>query len=137
MNMGKTTKLLRAARRGDTQTVQRLLASGASVNACNQHGWTALMRAAQNGHTECVRLLLQAGANPNTASSGGWTPLIYIAYDAAGDGAKRTIDAARLLIEFGADVNVVDTEGNTALAHAPKSSRNLITKLLKEHGAHR
>ena len=70
--------LIPASWKGDTKTVEMLLAKGADVNAKDKNGETALMMASQNGHSEIVKLLLAAGADVNAkASKAGkdYTPL--------------------------------------------------------------
>lgn len=80
----KTTRLIVAADKGDTAAVERLLASGANVNAQEMRteyvdhgngsggveyipetGRSALMAAAEKGHLAVVEKLLAAGANVN------------------------------------------------------------------------
>jgi len=53
--------LIEAAGEGDLQEVERLLNSGADVNAADDYGWTALMRAVSRDHLNMVRLLLDKG----------------------------------------------------------------------------
>jgi len=64
---------LDAARNGDTQKVQEMLAKGVPVDVredfCShyiQNEQTGLMYAAAGGHLEIVRLLLRAGASVST-----------------------------------------------------------------------
>ena len=59
----KLRPLIEAAWKGDTDTVQTLLAQGADVNAKHNIGFfTALMLAQQEGHKEIFQLLKEAGA---------------------------------------------------------------------------
>ena len=53
--------LMKAAKRGDTATIEALLAKGADVNVKNKGGKTALNIAASNGRTDVVYLLKKAG----------------------------------------------------------------------------
>lgn len=59
--------LIKAAERGDTATVHRLLDDGVDINATvdGRYPWTPLMHAAFEGHEVTVRALLDRGANPN------------------------------------------------------------------------
>ena len=61
------SKILKAAKRGDAASVERLLSStkGVDVNARHPLGWGAIHVAAMNGRREVVRALIQAGADPN------------------------------------------------------------------------
>lgn len=52
-----------AAREGDLERVEELLAAGAPVDAPNRYGATALFFAADRGHLEVVRALAAAGAS--------------------------------------------------------------------------
>jgi len=61
--------LLAAAKKGDAEAVQALLAKGVDVNAKNSYGATALSFAADKGHLEIVKLLLQNKADANVKDS--------------------------------------------------------------------
>ena len=67
---GKTL-LMRAADRGLTAEVKRLLATGAQVNTKDNDGETALMMAADEGNAAVVKLLLDAGAYVNDTDEDG------------------------------------------------------------------
>ena len=71
-------------------------------------GLTALLYAARSGCYECVQDLLAAGADINLPTPEGVTPLM-IALD------NEHNDVAKLLIEKGANLNVWDWWGRTAL----------------------
>jgi uncharacterized protein len=64
------TGLIRAAERGHTEVVHRLLDTPIEVDHINRLGWTALLEAIILGaggpdHIQTVRLLVDAGANVN------------------------------------------------------------------------
>jgi hypothetical protein len=92
--------------------------------------------AAKRGNREILQLLKESGATMDaeapTDSSMVSTPLLCAVYD--GD-----LDAARLLIEYGSDVNHVSRGHNTALMQAIVYSAGHrqaeIVKLLLAHGA--
>ena len=76
------TGLIRAADRGFTTIVARLLETDIDVDHVNRLGWTALLEAIILGggdaaHTEVVRLLVEAGADVNLADGQGVTPLAH------------------------------------------------------------
>lgn len=56
---GGHTELMRAALEGETETVERLLASGSSVNEKDDEDRTALMFAVINIHGNTVKSLLE------------------------------------------------------------------------------
>jgi ankyrin repeat protein len=66
---------LHSAAAGRHHEVCRLLiASGADVNATQQHDFTPLHAAAQHGDDELVELFLSAGADPSAQTDAGDTP---------------------------------------------------------------
>jgi ankyrin repeat protein len=76
------TGLIRAADRGYTTIVARLLETDVDVDHVNRLGWTALLEAIILGggdaaHTEVVRQLVEAGADVDLADSQGVTPLAH------------------------------------------------------------
>ena len=76
------TGLIRAADRGYTRIVARLLETEVDVDHVNRLGWTALLEAIILGggdatHTEVVRLLVEAGADVNLADGQGVTRLAH------------------------------------------------------------
>jgi hypothetical protein len=76
------TGLIRAADRGHTAIVTRLLETDIDVDHVNRLGWTALLEAIILGggdvrHTAVVRQLVDAGADVNLADGQGVTPLAH------------------------------------------------------------
>ena len=143
------TPLMTAARAGNAATVKALLDRGAKVDAREEVlGEQALMWAAAENHAEVVTLLLARGADVKARSNaltfpkdwfglegvttilpkGDWPALMY----AARDGAP---DAARALAKGGADLNLTDPEGTTALVRAIINSHYDTAAVLLEEGA--
>ena len=67
--------LVEAARKGDNQNVNELVAKGTPVNGFDQSGLSALTEASWNGHVETVKILLQKGGDPTIKKADGETPL--------------------------------------------------------------
>ena len=65
-----------AARTGNVEQIQTLLAAGAEVDTGDQDEWTALHWAVQRRHTQAARLLVSGGAAVNARTARGWTPLL-------------------------------------------------------------
>merc|ERR1712098_98886 len=72
-----------AAFAGRFETVKKLLAKGAEIDAADDEGHTALYFAVSGGTygspTKTVEVLLSQGADPNLATTQGTTPL-HVAY---------------------------------------------------------
>ena len=104
------TALAIAARIGDLDTMQRLLASGQDPNQTDPGGnhWTPLLHAIHKGQWRAVDLLLRSGANP-TGTADGLQPLLM----AAGTGDARIV---RRLLDAGADPRSDETIFLTAVA---------------------
>jgi ankyrin repeat protein len=109
------TAAMAAAVRGDADSVELLLASGADANAQGgDFARTALLGAATSGSRQTVRLLLAKGANVNARDGLGNTPLRW---------ARRRADTevAKLLEEAGGqEPRVADpTQGRSRLHKEP------------------
>merc|ERR1711907_330178 len=79
-NYSGQTPLACAAQFGSNQTVQRLVACGAAVDARDNDGSTALHYAAENGHVDVVNGLLELGARGDFINHDGLTPLDLARY---------------------------------------------------------
>jgi ankyrin repeat protein len=99
------TPVLLAARRGDVQTAELLLAAGASVDDLMADGTSALTVAVHSGHTAMAIFLLNRGANPNVIGSG------YSAMHAAV--LRGDLEVVRALLSKGALVNSRVRNGTT------------------------
>ena len=139
------TVLMTAARTGKVEAIRLLLARGADPNAQEtRFGETALMWAAAENHAPAVRLLLEAGARVDLAGKkmtfarkvagqttlpvGSMTPLMYAAREGA-------LDAAVALAEGGANLDVQDPDGTTAMLFAIINGHYDIAAMLLEKGA--
>lgn len=119
------TALMYASIKGNLALVQRLLAMGASVN---KPGWTPLHYAASANHehsTEIVRLLLENHAYIDAESPNKSTPLML----AAQYGSEGMV---KLLLDEGADVQLRNQQGLSAVDFARRSEREFMVKMLDE-----
>jgi len=156
---GGLTPLVFAAREGDAESAELLLAAGADVNQTTEYGWTPLLTATNNRHYKVGSLLLDWGADVNQPNKGGWTPL-YLATDnrniEGGDYPvpKPDLDHLefiRILLDHGADPNLrakdntltrtiftmqwFFEDGCTPFVRAAQSSDITLMKLLLDYGA--
>ena len=103
------TPLHSAAYYGKLKVVQKLIELGADVNARDEFGRTPLFNASEGINLEdgdVIPLLVESGADVNARAKGGSTPL----HGALCFGSVKT---ARLLLEYGANVEVKDDQGRT------------------------
>ena len=99
------TPLLAAIANDYNDAVRVLVDAGADVNAVCHNG-SALQFAAAKGDAAILRLLLGRGAR--TEATSGQAPLLMAA-------ANEHTEAVRALVEAGANVNIRDENGVTAL----------------------
>ena len=107
---------------GQMEVVQWGIRRGIDINAIGSSNQTALMYAASSGLLEMVKILLEAGANPNIQSDEdgpdeGTTALMKVASSYTCHFAENVQEIIRLLVTAGADLNIQDQSGRTALIH--------------------
>ena len=151
------TALMQASQNGHKEVVIALLNKDANVNMRAENGTTALMLASKNGHAEIVHILMDKWADVNVKEpTTGGTPLIMSSgfghtetvrvlltakdIDVNVKGAfgitalmiasqQGHTEVVRALLVKGADVNLTDDKGATALSLAKKPE---IIDLLKK-----
>ena len=157
-DLSGVTALYHAASRADTATVALLIKAGANVNA-GKDGWTPLYVASLADQGEVARVLLASGArvfpgdtlqNRTLLCSAVRHWLRDIAEEALAAGANANVmnaqrssrslladaticgdeEMARLLIEYGANVNLKNEWGMRPLCYANRSNANVIRLLL-------
>ena len=139
------------------QFIKALLDAGADVNArakdstetrtiftmqwLYEDGATPLLRAAQSGDVELMKLLLAKGADPKIATNYNVTALAAAAGIGWVEGVTyewspaSNVEAVKMLLDLGLDVNAADADGRTALHGAAHKGRNEVVQLLVDHGA--
>jgi len=137
--------------------IRLLLDKGAEVNArmkdstemrtvftnqwLDEHGATAFLRASQSGDLALMKLLVARGADPKIATTLGVTAL----HVAAGIGwvegityewsKEDTLEAVRMLLDLGLDVNAQADTGRVAMHGAAHKGATAVVQLLADHGA--
>ena len=93
---------------------------------------TALIAAAHRGHVEIVRALIAAKAPLNHVNNLGWTALLEAVV--LGNGSAKYVAVVDALVKAGADVNIADRHGTTALGHARSRGYSQIARILENAG---
>ena len=129
------TLLMVAASMGHEQLTAALIERGAEVDARDRTGGrSALLTAARNGHAGVTRELLQRGADLNVRTlEGGLTPLMLAATRSPTPHARRPSGdhgVAQLLLEGGADPELRDHRGKTALEIAKLTGNRAVANAL-------
>jgi ankyrin repeat protein len=133
--------------------VRKLVAQGADVNAratkrpqmglttLNSIGATPFLLAARTADFELMRLLAGLGADPKMPNEDNTTPLMV----AAGVGTQNpgedpgteaeVLEAVKLALELGGDLNAVDNNGETVMHGAALKHVPSVVRYLAERGA--
>jgi hypothetical protein len=120
------TAIMLAAEQCHLTTVQQLLDWHARTNIKDKNGDDALMGAAsafcyeasaREAQAHIIKLLIANGADPNLRDDDGLNPLMALT-------TYGNAEAARVLLDAGAQANAEDNRGMTALDHA----RNALKK---------
>jgi ankyrin repeat protein len=104
-------------------------------------GQTPFLTAALAGDVTVMKLLLEHGADPHTPTFSGTTALMAAAgvnwvFDQTYDeGQPALLEAVKLCVELGMDVNAVNSMGLTALHGAANRGSDEIIRYLVEQGA--
>lgn len=120
------TPLHAAAASGQVEAVRLLLERGAK-HASTAGGDTPLARAAANGHHDVIRLLLDSGAGVDGRAGKTGRTALHAAAKAC------RIDTVKLLLDVGADPNLVGDEGNAlgAAANGRRANGPQIVPVMK------
>ena len=137
--------------------IKLLIDKGANVNArmkdstetrtvftnqwLDENGATAFLRASQSGDVVLMKLLLAHGADPKidttfhvsalqVAAGIGWVEGITYEWS-----PESTLEAVKMLIDLGIDVNEQADTGRTALHGAAHKGRSDVVQVLVDHGA--
>lgn len=134
------------------QFVKEMVASGAKVNLqarkglpgrgiLNKPGATPFLAAASTADLPLLQELVKLGGDPRLANSQDTTPLMAAA--GVGVGAPQesagaepeVLEAVKLLLKLGANVNAVDRNGETAMHGAAYRNHPSVVQFLADNGA--
>ncbi|RME89233.1 MAG: ankyrin repeat domain-containing protein, partial [Anaerolineae bacterium] len=120
-----------AAALGRTSQIIRILARQPEmVDACGEDGFPPLSVAARFGQSEVIEFLIRAGAPLNLPAN---NPLKSTPLHAAVEG--KQLEAARILLDHGADPNARRADGATPLHLAAQTGQTEMIILLLYNGA--
>lgn len=133
--------------------VKKLVAKGANLNATmtrrwpagytvlNMQGATPFLMAARTGDAELLKLYAELGADTKKPNADGTTPVMV----AAGVGTrspgedpgteKEVLEAVKVLVDLGADLNAVDKNGETVMHGAAYKQLPAVAQFLYDKGA--
>nr|WP_233567070.1 ankyrin repeat domain-containing protein [Cohnella endophytica] len=125
---------LYAGAEGLLEIVKLMIDAGADPSITNRYGGTALIPASEHGYVEVVKeLLTRSKVNVNHVNDLGWTALLEAIL--LSNGGEKQQQVIKMLIEYGADVRIPDTNGVTPLEHARAHHYTAIERLLVDAGA--
>ena len=156
-DMGKSGEHM--DREGALQLIHTLLDRGVDVNARTTEvpptrrfvlplgdlswvdftGQTAFLRAALSGDVTVMKLLLEKGADPKIPTNSNTTALMAAAgvnWVVNQTYTESSLEAVKLCVELGGDVNAVNSMGLTAAMGAANRGADDILQFLASKGAH-
>ncbi|MEX3969694.1 ankyrin repeat domain-containing protein [Paraburkholderia caribensis] len=122
------TALILAAYNNHPDTVDKLLASGASACVGDRNGNTALMGALFKGYADVARKLMHTKCDINQTNNAGETALAFAAL-------FGRFDLLPELVKDGADPNHLDSRGNSALQNVLAQGNHAAARALRAVGA--
>ncbi|MFJ6537281.1 ankyrin repeat domain-containing protein [Paenarthrobacter sp. NPDC091711] len=120
---------LYAGAEGFNEVLQLTLSAGADVRSINRYGGTALIPASEHGHTETVGILIAAGVPVDHVNNLGWTAMQEAIL--LNNGGPKQQDVVRQLLAAGANPDIRDPQGRTALQNAERLGFTEIAALIR------
>jgi ankyrin repeat protein len=126
------TPFLVAGAEGRAEILKLMLGAEPDLKSLNRFGGTALIPACHRGHVETVKVLLSTAIDKDHVNYVGLTALMEAVV--LGHGEANHTEIVRLLVAAGANVNIPDRDGITALAHARQRGYVGIVRILEAAG---
>ena len=113
---------------GSVPMLEVLLPARPDLTLRNRYGGVSVIPAAERGHVDYVRRVVRTGIDLDHVNDLGWTALLEAVI--LGDGGKRHQEIVRILLDAGADPDIRDKDGVTALEHAERRGYGEMARLL-------
>lgn len=147
-NMPELAKALLARGADPNAEITRGFKLGPDGIPFSMVGATPFFLAAVSADANLMRILAEAGANPRLGPEDGATPLIAAAMAACSgtcayaganrdneEEARNAFEAVQVAVQVGAEVNAVNSDGQTAMHAAAFTGADAIVQFLADHGA--
>jgi ankyrin repeat protein len=114
---------------------------GGSLAWVDFTGQTPFLLAALSGDVSTMRLLREFGADPHIPTFSGTTPLMaaagvnWVVNQTFDEGQEALLEAVKLCVQLGMDVNATNSMGLTALMGAANRGSDSIIEYLVSKGA--
>ncbi|MEA2111942.1 MAG: ankyrin repeat domain-containing protein [Campylobacterota bacterium] len=126
------TPLIQCATNAHTQNMlehlEMLITLGANVDHADKNGRTALMLCSTMQRMDAINILLKHYCDVNLVDNFEWTALMFSCY-------YNNYSLAKLLLEYGSNINFNSSNGNSALKIAKEKKYQSIIQLLSDNGA--
>ena len=120
-----STMFVEYASNGDIAKMQNALNNGADINAKDPGGMPALFIAVEKNQLSATKFLLENGAYPDITDKENDTPLMRAMY-------YNRPEIAKLLIEYGVDINIRNKDGKRAIDYAKEKRISDACKMLSK-----
>ena len=128
------TALMYATTNSHTETVRMLLDVGADVNTIDEINQTVLFNVSSK-FPDLYQLLIDRGINVNVQESDEGQTVLMSKIEFYQQGNNNQLQIIIMLLNAGADLNLRDRNGKTALMYANEKGNQEIIDLLLQHGA--
>lgn len=135
---GRDLDVFEASALGRVERLRELLDADPSVvNAYGDDGFHPVGLASFFGHIDAARLLFERGADANQLARNEHiqTAAIHAAAASEGKDEATRYELVKLALEHGADPNLAQGGGFTAIDAARQNGDTRVEQLLREHGA--
>ncbi|MFG3259493.1 ankyrin repeat domain-containing protein [Streptomyces sp. NPDC048172] len=117
---------------GSAAMARALIPAKPDYDLTNRYGGTSLIPAGEHGHVGYVREVLRStDIKVNHVNRLGWTALLEAVI--LGDGGTDHQKVVALLLDAGADRDLADKDGVTALEHAERRGYGEIAQILRKN----